>query len=219
MEWIYKIEIWIGIISALATSIMAIATFITIRQNKKQLKEMKRQWEEEHRPKIELYMTEGGVNANKREIKLVNIGTTPARDVFLYIDNSWIKKIPLSDRVKNALSELGNAVPTFLFPNETQSFLLYKKEFEPGKYIYTIADVGVEEDEFNFFINIVSNFKDIPIKVTYNGKYDMEISVHVNRTRYSYSSINEAIDKVSNNIEVLNRMIHYYGVKINKENN
>ena len=59
MEWIYKIEIWIGIISALATSIMAIATFITIRQNKKQLKEMKRQWEEEHRPKIELYMTEG----------------------------------------------------------------------------------------------------------------------------------------------------------------
>ena len=35
MEWIYKIEIWIGIISALATSIMAIATFITIRQNKK----------------------------------------------------------------------------------------------------------------------------------------------------------------------------------------
>ena len=40
-------------LSAIATIAMALATFITLRQNRKQLDEMKRQWEESKKPIVE----------------------------------------------------------------------------------------------------------------------------------------------------------------------
>ena len=38
-------------LTAISTFILAVITFVTLRQNRSQLKEMKRQWEEENKPK------------------------------------------------------------------------------------------------------------------------------------------------------------------------
>jgi len=39
-------------IGAIGTAVMAIVTWVTLRQNKNQLSELKRQWAEQNRPKI-----------------------------------------------------------------------------------------------------------------------------------------------------------------------
>lgn len=41
-------------ISSIVSLIMVIATFVTLRVNSKQLKEIKRQWKEEHRPNLQI---------------------------------------------------------------------------------------------------------------------------------------------------------------------
>ncbi len=47
-----KIQDWFVAIGAIATFLMAIATFWSLVQNRRQLSELKRQWEEQNTPKI-----------------------------------------------------------------------------------------------------------------------------------------------------------------------
>lgn len=222
---------WATYLAAIASFAMVFITWLTLKknkeqndailqQNKDQLDEMKRQWEEEHRPKIEAYLIKGSAIADKREIEFVNIGASPAEGFIFHIDPQFIDGAPIEENVKDALRKLGNAIPAFLFPHETLSFSLYEKEYVPaGRFIevYTIAGIPVGEPVFRSFVGYIAQYGEISIQGTYNNKYELETSVNANRTRHPYSSISKSIDNVSNNIIGLNFSMSEHGVKIKEE--
>lgn len=225
------LSFWASYLATIASFAMVFITWLTIKkskeqndailkQNKDQLDEMKRQWEEDHRPKIEAYLIKGSTIADKREIEFVNIGASPAEDITFYVDSHFIDDAPIEEEVKDALRKLGNTMPAFLFPHETLSFSLYEKEYVPaGRYIevYTIASTPVDESVFRAFVGYISQYGEIPIKGTYNNKYEIKTSVDVNRTRYPYTSVSSSIDNVSNNIVGLNLALHRIETKVGEE--
>ncbi len=111
-------------VSAIATLIMAIATFFTIRQNKKQLDEMKRQWSEERKPRIRLSIENYGIHCY---LKVENLGVVPAYNVKLTIDPQSVNNF---DTVILCDEELGNngwvvAENITIHPFEPYSYALF----------------------------------------------------------------------------------------------
>lgn len=222
---------WATYLAAIASFAMVFITWLTLKKNKEQndailqqnndqLNEMKRQWEEDHRPKIEAYLIKGSTIADKREIEFVNIGASPAEDFIFHLDSQFIDGAPIEENIKDALRKLGNATPAFLFPHETLSFSLYEKEYVPaGRFVevYTIAHTSVDEPVFRSFVGYVSQYREIPIKGTYNKKYEIKTSVDANRTRYPYTSVSSSIDNVSNNIVGLNFALQRIEAKVGEE--
>lgn len=225
------LSFWASYLAAIASFAMVFITWLTLKkskeqndailkQNEDQLKEMKRQWEEDHRPKIEAYLIKGSTIADKREIEFVNIGASPAEDFIFHLDSQFIDGAPIEEKAKEALRKLGNATPAFLFPHETLSFSLYEKEYVPaGRFVevYTIAHTSVDEPVFRSFEGYVSQYREIPIKGTYNKKYEIKTSVDANRTRYPYTSVSSSIDNVSNNIVGLNFALQRIEAKVGEE--
>ena len=218
---------WATYLAAIGSFTMVFMTWLTIKQNNAilkqneiQLQEMKRQWEEDHRPKIEAYLIKGSTIADKREIEFVNIGASPAEDFIFHLDSQFIDGAPIEENIKDALRKLGNTIPAFLFPHETLSFSLYEKEYVPaGRFVevYTIAHTSVDEPVFRSFVGYVSQYREIPIKGTYNKKYEIKTSVDANRTRYPYTSVSSSIDNVSNNIVGLNFALQRIEAKVGVE--
>lgn len=69
-------------LSAIATLFMTIVTFLTLRQNRKQMKELRRQWEEKHTPKIvPLVLRKSGYVI----LRFKNISNATAHDVVPHI--------------------------------------------------------------------------------------------------------------------------------------
>ena len=65
-------------VSAIASLLMVIATFITLRQNKGQLNQMKKQWSEERRARLEFSI----VFINQYiMLKVENVGIDRAKDI------------------------------------------------------------------------------------------------------------------------------------------
>lgn len=218
---------WATYLAAIGSFTMVFMTWLTIKQNnailkqnETQLKEIKYQWEEDHRPKIEIYLTKDSIT-NDRKIEVVNIGASPAENITFSIYKEFIDKAPINDTEKKELEKLGNTTSIFLFPNETMSFTLYEREYIPtgGNHseIYTIAGAPVDKTIFSKFVEHLSKYGEIYINGTYNSKYEIKTSINANRTRCHYSSISKSIDNVSENILYLNRTMHNIGSKTKEE--
>lgn len=196
---------WATYLAAIASFAMVFVTWLTLKQNKNQLNELKRQWEEEHRPKVLIYLTKGGISETV-DVEILNIGKTPAENIQFYLDcilfDDFSSKI-----VKEKLKKVGNSRPSFLLPNESLTFSLYKKEYEcfGNKYHdkYYIANEIVDKKEFERFIKAISSAE---IKVTgkYNNKYIINDSICINNIRNSYLSINKSLDKINNTLININ---------------
>ena len=75
-------------VSSIVSFIMVIATFVTLFVNSRQLKEMKRQWKEEHRPNVQVSI----VVKNKTFcVRVNNVGNELAANVRLHF-NSFFKE-------------------------------------------------------------------------------------------------------------------------------
>ncbi len=77
-------------IGAIVTAMMMVATFITVRQNKNQVDELKKQWDEENRPRlfftIEIF--------NKcYALRIANDGNFPAHNIDINISENFISKL------------------------------------------------------------------------------------------------------------------------------
>lgn len=87
-------------ISAVVTFMMMIATFITVLQNKKQVKQMKEQWEEENKPKIYPRIT---IFNKAHFLEFYNAGKEDAFDVDISINEDFINN--LSDKSKELIRD------------------------------------------------------------------------------------------------------------------
>lgn len=101
MEWYNNID-WTAI-SAVATSVMAVATFITIQQNKKQLQEMRRQWNETNRARLTFAIIayDGALL-----LKISNCGTATAYNIVVNFNANFLDN-HFSSAITKTLKSLG----------------------------------------------------------------------------------------------------------------
>ena len=101
---------WIAV-SAIATLIMAFATFLTLWHSRKQLEEMKRQWSEEHQPVIDAKYVKSPLK--NYGIQLINNGKGEADNIKISFDLSTIENVPMcvTERVGFIESQSYNLLP------------------------------------------------------------------------------------------------------------
>ena len=92
--------------TAIATLILAIVTFVTICQSYCQLREMKRQWVEEHKPIIEASLISINNEIESSHIQLINYGKGYAKNIYVFFDKPFIEGIP--DKCKYYFERIQN---------------------------------------------------------------------------------------------------------------
>lgn len=81
-------------VSAIATLLMTIATFVTIVYNRKQINEIQRQWREENKARLIFsIISDNGLFL----LKIENIGKEVAYDTRISINNSFLDKMLIQD--------------------------------------------------------------------------------------------------------------------------
>ena len=94
-------------ISAIATLVMAFATFLALGQSRKQLSEMKRQWLEEQKPNIEatLVHSPNAIGVDSTCIQLFNYGKGIANNISISFDDTFLNQMPFQS-LRNHLIEI-----------------------------------------------------------------------------------------------------------------
>lgn len=81
---------WPTYISAAASFFMIYVTYLSLKQNRKQLDEMKRQWDAEHKPEIVAYMT---IHENYYYVCIKNTSRVPIHNIKVSITHVPTKGI------------------------------------------------------------------------------------------------------------------------------
>ena len=165
-DWLSFWAVYIGSIGSL---IMAGVAFVTIMQNrrmvvqnkkiiaqnKKQLNEIVRQWEEEHRPRINISIA---IYRKALFIKIKNIGVGNATDIKMSFNKDFIEKLP-----KAKYKEMYENVEKRPFSIESGG----------AKYILIgfCEDIQKEWENKNIILNIKGTYCS---KYTINEIFDME---------------------------------------------
>lgn len=207
-------EFWGTYISALASFAMVVITWKTLKQNKEQLNELKRQWKEANSPKLECYLTNDTyINAVSKDFKgikleIINIGQSVAKDIFFQIvmDKSLKSSFEANniEKIWTALTKMGNDNRFWLLPNETISFKLCSDEIEVKNNqpleVYRIAGIEVSQKNYDNFYRAIEKIDKFKIKGKYNQVYDLDCDISMIMKRKSFISIDKAISNAGENI-------------------
>ena len=134
-------------ISAIATFGMAIATFVTLRQNGKQLKEIKRQWDEDNRPILEINLVNPPFSLDSMDLyfEIINIGKGVAKNISIFFDESitdipiksiYVNAIRTKNKTYNLLPNKSMLVPFISFSKKSlnKSLQICDKSFDYDQY-------------------------------------------------------------------------------------
>ncbi len=140
-------------IGAIITALMMGATFYTVFQNSKQLKELKRQWNEGNRP--HLY---GRISNYQKAffLEIYNAGTQDANCVDVRINSEFYDNIPQEFK--------------YIFDNMTQSPFYVKAGNSVNFFIGTCEEINKLWENLNF---------NIEVNGTYNNIYPLQISLPI----------------------------------------
>lgn len=97
---------------------MVAATLISLRQNKKQLNEIKRQWNEEQRPRLNISVI---ISQHAYYVKICNSGRSNAYNIQLSINDDFISY--LEDKHKEVFFSL-QSTPFFIEAGESKYFFI-----------------------------------------------------------------------------------------------
>lgn len=218
-EWT---EFWGTYLGAIASFVMVFITWLTLRQ-------MKKQWEDEHCPQLEFYFIKGTLPVGKdkypvegHKIEVLNIGKSPATGLNFCISQEVVDYVKDS-KAKEALSKIGSNIQLSLLPNEARRFTLCEKTIDRGKkslYSYYIADVEVNEDVYEYFTARIKELKTMHLKGIYNqGCYKIDVDIPINGIRNSHVSITEAIMNIKSSLDQYMLSIENNGFNVNIKNN
>lgn len=120
-------------ISAIVSLLMVIATFISLMMNNRQLKELKRQWKEEHRPVIQIYIV---VKDEHFLVCVQNVGNAMAVNVRLHF-NEFFKETLIAKQMRDSFVE--DEELTFTIPAHDRKYfhLMPTKGFASISYSST----------------------------------------------------------------------------------
>lgn len=148
------LSFWGTYIGSIGTILMVFITYKTLKQNNEQLDELKRQWEEEHRPRINISIA---IYRKALFIKIKNIGVGNATDIKISFNKDFVDKLP-----KTKYREMYENV-------EKRSFTIENGE---SKYILIgfYQDIQKEWENKNVVLNITG---------TYCSKYIINETFHM----------------------------------------
>ncbi len=153
---------WVAI-SAIATLIMVIVTFITLLHNRRQLTELKRQWKEEHKANLSF-----SIICLEQELyclRILNGGKSVANNIRFNINEDFVDKL-LFKEAKNIFSGFATSSLTLL-PNEFKVFPI-----SPIEGVSWSSIGGSETHRGDHIEEQLEVIKDYPIKL--QGSYNNE---------------------------------------------
>lgn len=212
---------WLGF---WATYIGATASFAMVLITWQTLKQMKKQWEDEHRPLLEFYFIKGTLPMDKdkypvegHKIEVLNIGKSPATELNFSISQEIIN-CAKDSVAKEALSKIGSDIQLSLLPNEARRFTLCEQTTNRENPYY-IADVKVDEKTYKDFTMKIKGLKIMHLKGTYNqGRYKIDIKIPITGIRNSHVSITEAIMNIKSSFDNYMLSIENNGFNVNIKN-
>lgn len=162
LDWFY---FWASYLGAAASFIMIVYTSMSLRQNRKQLDEIKRQWNEERRARLVFSL------AHKNDLivlKVSNVGKEPAYNIKLrfsdeFIESLFVKYIrELYTSFTDKSFTIGASESKFFYLSGTWSAGRTHSFEQPKELI-----------EGTKFVEWLNNHRDMPIAIsgTYNDKY------------------------------------------------
>ena len=187
-------------ISAIATLLMTIATFVTIIYNRKQIKEIQRQWYEEHKARLLFSIV---VYNGLFLLKVENAGTRPAYNIHLKINDSFLDKM----LVKSSRARMINMFSKNLY-------------MQPGRTIYCSisptygTDSLRTNDGLSYSREQINNNLDILTKepITLTGTYNNQEVINEEFTMDDFigsivvqDPISEAIDDCNKTLKEINK--------------
>ncbi len=99
---------WATYLAAIASFAMVLITWWTLKQNKEQLEEIKRQWKEQNMPRVSCTLEK---NSEHVLVELHNTSQVPAHKVGVRITNNSGENIPLFDKTCEWLGEMTFEIP------------------------------------------------------------------------------------------------------------
>jgi len=171
-------------ISAIATFGMAIATFVTLRQNGKQLKEIKRQWDEDNRPILEINLVNPPFSLDSMDLyfEILNIGKGVAKNISISFDES-IKNIPLNSIYENA-KRIKNKTYNLL-PNKSIFVPFISFSYDSSNKYKLIFNRSIYSDQYKLLEEYLKK-NSIDVKCEYDG-----ISNYTKECSFSYFDISK----------------------------
>ena len=178
--------VWVGFWStymgAIASFAMVYWTWQTLKQNKEQLNELKRQWDDEHKPEIDIipvYTMEHSLVV----LEVRNISNSYAKNIRFKIGTEYINKIPCLSNKDNGLKDFYNTIcdrPFTLLPKERKYFYVISKDFalpEDCPYV-TLWNELFTKDQYEA---IFAFFKSNPIHIhcQYNESFEKDFLIDI----------------------------------------
>jgi len=207
----YQID-WMAI-SAIATLIMALATFLALWQSRKQLAEMKRQWDEEQKPNIDASFVINDKNLPDFQayIQLINFGKGFAGNlrVRFIISPEELAKLPTRqplDKLPSSFEGYINGLPMHEYNMLPNSSLLIP-----------IVDIKkTNSDLFHFFGKSISKeevnkieqfiyFNIMPIEIIYgtDRQYRTSFLLSYSSSASRLSTIQGELNSIKHEISLL----------------
>lgn len=155
MKWT---EFWGAYLSALASLAMVIITWLTLKQNSKQLDEIKRQWNEQNSPKVfcSLEKSNDGII-----LVFINVSNSTAADTTIKINSNIQNKVTFKERI-----DLLNKSHLLILPLQKKYINLnisaYNDGNYDGKYIeVAITTNNVQQGTYRMFLNEINLIRSV----------------------------------------------------------
>lgn len=200
-------------ISAIVSSIVIILTIFSLCQNKKQLKEMKRQWEESNRPRIVFSIIS---HRDWFFIKIANVGNNTAYDISVDIESNFVNSLPFSltqsvirDLNKPFILEAGqrkyyNLVPIY----SKNSMFTYADESLDSSYINDWLDNNINR-KFNVYGTYCNSYCSRDHSYYFND--NVSINEFINQAAILKDDLTESVEQIKDHLIVHNTQ--YYPIQ------
>ncbi len=185
------LSFWAAYLSAAATFIMVIFTWLTIKQNGEQLDELKRQWKEEHRARLSFsIVSKQGIFM----LKIANVGKETAYNIRLTFSDQFIESL-LSNSTKEIYRKLNGK--SFIIEPYTDKYYYLAPIYGISSVKFHRTNEVFSAEEINKWLDV---FRYIPIKI--NGTYCDIYHISETLKLDNYLLMNLVVnDELTNNIE------------------
>lgn len=133
-------------ISSIVSLVMVVATFVTLCVNGKQLKEMKRQWKEEHRPNVQISIV---VKNGYFLVRLCNVGNELATNVRLRF-NEFFKETLFARQLRESFAKKED-IP-FIIPAHDSKYFYLMPTLGFGSISYSITNETFSGNDFEKWV-------------------------------------------------------------------
>ena len=195
-------------VSAITSAVMATITLFTLiissyqnkklrKQNDEQLKEVKKQWEEEQRPYLELALVRRSYYFERYDLEIRNIGKTSAESILFKFNDAFLAKLT-DAKIRDFFASIGKTEFKIL-PNEIKYFRLLENDITASKYY--LGNTSVNRVVYDDIKNLLKT-TGVEMQISYN-KYEKSEILILEENRHQTISQVEAINSIAVQLALL----------------